>query len=92
MVELSKLNILPIIGLNWRDERDNALTWLNELGNPYALTIEDKAGRTAINLGVYGAPESFLLNPEGIIVYKHLGPLTTKIWENRFMPLMDQTR
>ena len=56
LVELSKLNILPIIGLNWRDDRDNALTWLNELGNPYALTIEDKTGRTAINLGVYGAP------------------------------------
>ena len=92
LVELSKLNILPIIGLNWRDDRDNALTWLNELGNPYALTIEDKAGRTAINLGVYGAPESFLINPEGIIVYKRLGPLTTKIWENRFIPLMGQTR
>ena len=62
------------------------------LGNPYALTIEDEVGRTAINLGVYGAPESFLIDPEGIIVHKHLGPLTSEIWENGFVPLMSQMK
>lgn len=92
LIELSNLNILPIVGLNWRDDRNSALTWLNNLGNPYALTIEDEVGRTAINLGVYGAPESFLIDPEGIIVHKHLGPLTSEIWENGFVPLMSQMK
>ena len=77
-----------IIGLNWRDNRDDALNWLDTLGNPYEMTAEDKQGRTAIDWGVYGAPETFLINPQGVIVYKHLGPLTERDWTMHFKPFL----
>ena len=88
LMNLSARNEIAIIGLNWRDNRDDALNWLDTLGNPYEMTAEDKQGRTAIDWGVYGAPETFLINPQGVIVYKHLGPLTERDWMMHFKPLL----
>jgi cytochrome c biogenesis protein CcmG/thiol:disulfide interchange protein DsbE len=66
---------LPIVGLNWKDERDAALAVLRRGGDPYAAIAVDDIGRTAIDFGVYGAPESFLIGVDGTILYKHIGPL-----------------
>lgn len=76
---------LPIIGLNWKDDPTSAVAWLAQLGDPYEATAVDAEGRVAIDYGVYGAPETFLIDPQGIIVHKHIGPLSTEIWERDFI-------
>ena len=83
-MDLSTAKNIPIIGLNWRDNRNKALEWINELGNPYKVIAEDSLGRVAIDWGVYGAPETFLVNPDGVIIHKHLGPLSQDIWDQDF--------
>ena len=89
LMELSERNIVPIFGLNWRDQRDMALRWLDELGDPYFATAYDEEGRVGIDWGVYGAPETFLVNEEGVVVYKHLGPLDEATWQREFVPRLD---
>lgn len=79
---------VPIYGLNYKDSSDNAKRWLAEWGNPYQAVGEDKAGKVAIDLGVYGAPETFLIDKKGIIRYRHVGILDEKIWKADFLPLM----
>lgn len=86
LVALSEQIDLPIIGLDWKDDADKARAWLNQLGNPYAAVGFDAEGRTAIDWGVYGAPETFLIGPDGVIRHKHLGPLTPAIWARDFEP------
>lgn len=88
LMDLSQRKEITIIGLNWRDNRADALNWLVNLGNPYEISIEDKMGRTAIDWGVYGAPETFLINSNGIIIHKHLGPLSEEDWNGDFKPLI----
>jgi cytochrome c biogenesis protein CcmG, thiol:disulfide interchange protein DsbE len=79
---------VPIYGLNWKDNTVQARTWLEQLGNPYAATAVDFDGAVAIDWGVYGAPETFLLAADGTVLYKHLSPLTMAIWEAEFLPRM----
>lgn len=80
---------VKIYGLNWRDpERGDALQWLQQLGDPYVLSIADADNRLGIDLGVFGAPETFLLNPEGVIIHKHVGIVSRAVWENDFLPKM----
>ena len=86
LVEVGKSGVIPIIGLDWKDEDDRALAWLSELGNPYQAIAVDHDGRTAIDWGVYGAPETFLVNAQGIVVYKLVGPLTRESWAQEFLP------
>lgn len=81
---------MPIYGLNWKDEPAKAKQWLRELGNPYVANGVDVIGTTAIDWGVYGAPETFLLSPDGVVLHKHIGPLTLDIWRTDFMPLMQE--
>jgi cytochrome c biogenesis protein CcmG, thiol:disulfide interchange protein DsbE len=88
LLEISRANRVPIIGLNWRDDRVLALNWLAQLGNPYVAVAYDPEGRTAIDWGVYGAPESFLIDAQGTVIKKHIGPLTKAIWEREFLPLL----
>lgn len=88
LLQIAKRGELPIIGLNWNDQLDAAQHWLRQLGNPYVVSAVDSEGKTAIDLGVYGAPETFLVDAAGQIIYKHVGPLTLGIWENDFMPLI----
>jgi len=79
---------MPIYGLNWKDDPAKATLWLEQLGNPYVANGVDEMGTTAIDWGVYGAPETFLLSPEGIVLHKHIGPLNIEIWRNDFLPLL----
>ena len=76
---------VPLLGLNWKDDDAAALRWLQELGNPYAVVVADREGRVAIDYGVYGAPETFLIDDRGIIVHKHVGALTREIWQRDFL-------
>ncbi len=75
-----------VIGLNYRDAREDALEWLKRHGNPYALNLADSTGRTAIDFGVYAAPESFLVDATGRIVYKHIGALTPAVIQEEILP------
>ncbi len=79
---------VPIYGLNWKDNSVQARTWLEQLGTPYAAPAVDFDGAVAIDWGVYGAPETFLLAADGTVLYKHLSPLTMAIWEAEFLPRM----
>ena len=72
---------IKVIGINYKDNSDTATLWLKELGNPYAAVAVDKNGRIAIDWGVYGIPETFIVNSEGIIKYRHVGPVTKKIYK-----------
>jgi len=86
LLQLSKSGAIPIYGINWRDTRREALSWLEQLGNPYESVGFDEDGRVGIDWGVYGAPETFLISNEGIVLYKHLGPLDAAAWEREFVP------
>ena len=88
LLSLEKSGI-PIYGLNWKDERDAALEWLDVLGDPYVVSAVDDIGDVAIDYGVYGAPETFLIGPDLTILAKQLGPLNAAIWESKFAPLIE---
>ena len=92
LVELSQdRNVnLPIIGLNWKDDDQLAKLWLKQLGDPYILVLKDPEGKTAIDFGVYGAPETFLIDSNGIIHFKHIGPLDREIYEQDILPLIGE--
>ena len=72
---------IKVIGINYKDNSKKAIQWLKELGNPYTDVAVDKSGRIAIDWGVYGIPETFIVNSKGIIKYRHVGPVTKKIYK-----------
>jgi cytochrome c biogenesis protein CcmG/thiol:disulfide interchange protein DsbE len=86
LLQMAHADVVPIIGLDWKDNATEALELLSQLGNPYEVVAVDKDGREAIDWGVYGAPETFLVNDRGIVVYKYIGPLTQEAWEKEFLP------
>jgi cytochrome c biogenesis protein CcmG/thiol:disulfide interchange protein DsbE len=86
LLEIARRNVVPILGLDWKDDPQLAQRWLQELGNPYAATASDQEGRVAIDWGVYGAPETFLIDGRGIVLHKHVGPLSIEAWEQDFIP------
>lgn len=86
LLQIAAQDKLPIIGLNWKDDNAAARRWLQELGNPYAAVAEDREGRVAIDWGVYGAPETFLIGPDGKVLYKHIAPMTLEAWQADFLP------
>ena len=88
LVELSKTNVVPIIGLNYKDQRKEALGWLQQFGDPYVLSITDTDGRVGINYGVYGVPETFVIDKSGVIRYKQIGPVTPDALKNKILPLV----
>lgn len=92
LVELSRLGIVPIFGLNYKDQRDTALQWLKQFGDPYVISIADTDGRVGINYGVYGVPETYVIDKEGIIRYKHIGPVTVKSLEDKILPLINELK
>lgn len=87
LVEFAKSGELPIYGVDYKDNREAAKQWLNELGNPYALVAFDVEGRTSIDYGVYGAPESYLIDKNGVIRFKQIGPITREVWNNKMLPM-----
>lgn len=91
LLAITRKSQVPIMGLNWRDDRALALRWLTELGNPYVSVAFDPEGRTAIDWGVYGAPETFLIGADGIVLRKNIGPLTQEVWQRDFVPLLQAT-
>ena len=81
---------VPIIGLNYKDKRVDALRVLKADGNPYDLSIVDADGRVGIDWGVYGVPETFVIDKQGVIRYKFIGPISTEVWEKTLLPLVQK--
>jgi len=92
LLELAEEEEVPIYGLNWRDQRSEALSWLQQLGDPYVASGFDGDGRVGIDWGVYGAPETFLIGPDGTVLHKHISPLTRDVWDEEFMPRIREAR
>lgn len=78
---------VKIIGLNYKDQRDKAVKWLNELGNPYLISLFDGSGMLGLDLGVYGAPETFLIDSNGVIRYRHVGDVNPTNWKDTLQPM-----
>ncbi|HEV7377571.1 MAG TPA: DsbE family thiol:disulfide interchange protein [Pyrinomonadaceae bacterium] len=90
LLELSRSGVVPIYGLDYKDERPNALAWLGEFGNPYTLVLSDTDGRTGIDYGVYGVPETFIIDRNGVIRYKQIGPITEEALQKKIIPLVKE--
>ncbi|MBT8419315.1 MAG: DsbE family thiol:disulfide interchange protein [Gammaproteobacteria bacterium] len=88
LVNLARSGEIPIYGLNYKDTRDAAMEWLDRLGDPYVVNLYDPEGTLGIDLGVYGTPETFLIDAEGTIAYKHVGPMTEAVWRERMLPVI----
>ncbi|MGH8188847.1 MAG: DsbE family thiol:disulfide interchange protein [Steroidobacteraceae bacterium] len=91
LLEIARRAEVPLVGLDWNDNLTMAQRWLRELGDPYVVSAYDGEGRSAIDWGVYGAPETFLVDAKGIIIQKYVGPLTLDIWERDFVPLIKRS-
>jgi len=92
LLAIARRGEIPIVGLNWNDDREAAMSWLKQLGDPYVVNAFDGEGRVAIDWGVYGAPETFLIDANGKIIKKHISPMTVEIWEQEFVPLLPQAK
>ena len=90
LVALSRTNSIKIYGLNYKDTRNDALQWLNKFGDPYSKSLFDQDGKVGIDFGVYGVPETYVLDRDAIIRYKHIGPITQDILESKILPLIKQ--
>lgn len=88
LVDLARNGGVSVIGLNYKDERQAALGWLSDQGDPYFATVTDPDGRIGIEYGVYGTPETFLIDREGVIRYKHIGPINRDTVQNVLMPMI----
>lgn len=88
LVEFSKTRAVPIVGLDYKDQPDDARHWLDDLGNPYVASVSDPDGRTGIEFGVYGVPETFVIDKAGIIRHKQIGPVTPDVLRNTILPLL----
>ncbi|MDQ1729031.1 MAG: cytochrome c biosis protein CcmG, thiol:disulfide interchange protein DsbE [Pyrinomonadaceae bacterium] len=87
LLEYARSRAIPIYGLNYKDNREDALSWLAELGDPYVLSVSDLDGRVGIDYGVYGAPETYLIDRDGVIRFKQIGPVTPDVWSGTILPL-----
>ena len=88
LVEIGRSKQVPLIGLDYKDQRDAALKFLGQHGNPYALSAFDADGRVGIDYGVYGVPETFVIDKQGVIRHKQVGPLTPEVMESIILPLV----
>ena len=88
LVEFAKTRTVPIYGLDYKDQPGDAQRWLTNYGNPYAAVVADPDGRTGIEYGVYGVPETFVIDKAGIIRYKQIGPITPKALQDTILPLV----
>jgi cytochrome c biogenesis protein CcmG/thiol:disulfide interchange protein DsbE len=90
LVELAKSKMAPIIGLDYKDKREDALAMLAKQGNPYLLSAFDSNGRVGIDYGVYGVPETYVIDKAGIIRFKHIGPITMDLLNKKIYPLISE--
>jgi cytochrome c biogenesis protein CcmG, thiol:disulfide interchange protein DsbE len=88
LMSLAQQNIVPIYGLDYKDKREDALMVLNQAGNPYSLSVMDREGRTGIDYGVYGVPETYVIDKLGVIRYKQIGPVTHQNLRETILPLV----
>jgi cytochrome c biogenesis protein CcmG/thiol:disulfide interchange protein DsbE len=92
LVELGKLGIAPIIGLDYKDKREDAMAMLARQGNPYLFSAFDANGRVGIDYGVYGVPETYVIDKTGVIRFKHVGPITMELLNKRIIPLLGELK
>ena len=90
LVDFAKAGLVPLYGLNYKDKRPDALGWLAKFGNPYQQSLSDLDGLVGIDLGVYGVPETFVVDRTGVIRYKHIGPVTPEVLRDTIIPLIGQ--
>ncbi len=88
LVEFSKRSQVPIYGLNYKDQRNDGLGWLAQLGDPYTASVFDPDGRIGIDYGVYGVPETFVIDRQGVIRFKQIGPVTPEVLTKTIEPLL----
>jgi cytochrome c biogenesis protein CcmG/thiol:disulfide interchange protein DsbE len=90
LVAFARTKVMPVIGLNYKDTRPDGLGWLARFGDPYDASLFDQDGRVGIDFGVYGVPETFIIDKQGVIRFKQIGPVTPTIIETRIMPLLKE--
>jgi cytochrome c biogenesis protein CcmG, thiol:disulfide interchange protein DsbE len=90
LLNLAKSGLVPIYGLDYKDNREDGLPWLRRMGDPYQLSAFDRDGRIGIDYGVYGVPETYLIDKRGVIRYKRIGPLTPEIVSEKLIPLVNE--
>jgi cytochrome c biogenesis protein CcmG, thiol:disulfide interchange protein DsbE len=90
LVEMAKQGAVPIVGLDYKDKRDDGLQWLAKHGDPYRVSAFDDEGKVAIDYGVYGVPETFVIDKQGVIRYKQIGPITPEALQKRILPLVKE--
>ena len=89
-MELARQNIVPIYGMDYKDKRENGEAWLRKHGNPYVLAVSDNEGRVGIDYGVYGVPETYVIDKQGVIQHKQIGAVTPKILNDKILPLVKE--
>ena len=90
LIEYAKSGVVPIYGLNYKDRREDALATLDELGDPYAVSAVDLDGRVGIDFGVYGAPETYIIDQGGTIRFKYVGPMMPDVWKEKILPVVQE--
>lgn len=90
LLNLARSGAVPIYGLDYKDKREDALGWLSDLGDPYLLSASDEDGRVGIDYGVYGVPETYLIDRNGVIRFKQIGPVTPKVLEEKILPMVKE--
>jgi cytochrome c biogenesis protein CcmG/thiol:disulfide interchange protein DsbE len=90
LLDLAKRGSVPLYGLNYKDKREDGLAWLKSMGDPYQLSIYDLEGKVGIDYGVYGVPETYVIDKLGVIRYKRIGPLTPEIVKEKVLPLVQE--
>lgn len=88
LMQLARSGELPIVGLNYKDKREDGINWLNDFGNPYVVSAWDIEGRVGVDYGVYGVPESYIIDKQGVIRHKVTGPVTPEAVQNEILPLV----
>lgn len=88
LVELGRQKLVPLIGLNYKDEPAAGMKWLAQHGDPYSLSVVDRDGQVGIDYGVYGVPETFVIDKQGVIRFKQIGPITVEVLEKKILPLV----
>lgn len=90
LIEYAKSGVVPIYGLNYKDRREDALATLDELGDPYLVSAVDLDGRVGIDFGVYGAPETYIIDQGGTIRFKYVGPMMPDVWKAKILPVVQE--
>jgi cytochrome c biogenesis protein CcmG, thiol:disulfide interchange protein DsbE len=90
LVDFARRGVAPMVGLNYKDQRADAQAWLKRLGDPYVASLFDTKGTVGIDFGVYGVPETFVIDKQGVVRLKHIGPVTPQVLRDRIEPLLRQ--